>query len=100
MAQSRYQFPMGKVKITKATLEGDETRLYQFPMGKVKGRRHCAHPRELSVSIPYGKGKEGVKTYMQLIKDMYQFPMGKVKRFRFARILTFDSFCINSLWER
>ena len=27
---------MGKVKITKATLEGDETRLYQFPMGKVK----------------------------------------------------------------
>ena len=65
----KYQFPMGKVKY------------YQFPMGKVKLiLMEILCSTNVSVSIPYGKGKgENAIVFFEKVVS-YQFPMGKVKQ--------------------
>ena len=75
---SVYQFPMGKVKMTKKTKTSFFSS-YQFPMGKVKGVPLHKNYEGQRVSIPYGKGKDDIMQQGDLVGFEYQFPMGKVK---------------------
>ena len=49
---------MGKVKAEYRYLIDSNESTYQFPMGKVKYKKVFQKALSLSVSIPYGKGKE------------------------------------------